>query len=192
MIFNQSVDNLNVSQPITNMNRKPIIQIAEPFDAKSLSKLAEKTFRDAFAKLNDKENFENYVARSFTENQIRSEILDSASNFFIANLNDQWVGYAKLNQGRPPDCVKQLPSIELARLYSMQEYLGCGIGPALMTACINYAQEKDFKSIWLSSWKKNNRGNAFYIKMGFQIIGDATFALGSDIQNDYIFSKSLI
>ena len=174
------------------MNKKLIIQLAEPFDANSLSKLAEKTFRGAFAKLNDKENFENYVARSFTENQIRYEILDSASTFFIANLNHQWVGYAKLNQGVPPDCVNQIPSIELARLYSMQEYLGCGIGPALMKACINYAQEKDFKSIWLSSWKKNNRGNAFYTKMGFQIIGDATFALGSDIQNDYIFSKSLI
>ena len=174
------------------MNKKPIIQLAEPFDAYSLSKLAEKTFRDAFAKLSDKENFENYVARSFTENQIRSEILDSASTFFIASLNDEWVGYAKLNHGVPPDCVNQIPSIELARLYSMQEYLGCGIGPALMKACINYAREKDYKSIWLSSWKKNSRGNAFYTKMGFQIIGNATFALGSDIQDDYIFSKSLI
>jgi ribosomal protein S18 acetylase RimI-like enzyme len=58
-------------------------------------------------------------------------------------------------------------------------------------ACINYAREKDFKSIWLSSWKKNGRGNAFYTKMGFQIVGNATFALGSDIQDDYIFSKSL-
>ncbi|MEN8691209.1 MAG: GNAT family N-acetyltransferase [Desulfobacterales bacterium] len=85
-----------------------------------------------------------------------------------------------------------MPSIELARLYSMQEYLGCGIGPALMKACINYAREKDFKSIWLSSWEKNSRGNAFYTKMGFQIIGNATFALGSDIQDDYIFAKSII
>jgi len=174
------------------MNNKLIIQLAEPLDAYSLSKLAERTFRDAFAKLNDKENFEKYVARSFTENQIRSEILDSASTFFIANLNDQWVGYAKLKQGVPPDCVNQIPSIELARLYSMEEYLGCGIGPALMKACINDVHEKEFKSIWLSSWKKNSRGNAFYTKMGFQMIGNATFALGSDIQDDYILSKSLI
>jgi diamine N-acetyltransferase len=174
------------------MKSEPIIKLAEPFDAFSLAKLAEKSFRGAFAKLNDKENFERYVAISFTKNQIRSEILDSASTFFIAKLNDEWVGYAKLNQGVPPDCVNQIPSIELARLYSMQEYLGCGIGPALMKACINYAREKDFKSIWLSSWEKNSRGNAFYTKMGFQIMGNATFALGSDIQDDYIFAKSII
>ena len=174
------------------MENEPIIKIAESIDAFSLSKLAEKSFRGAFAKLNDKENFEMYVARSFTEKQIRSEILDNASTFFMAKLNDEWVGYAKLYQGVPPDCVNQIPSIELARLYSMQEYLGCGIGPSLMKACINYAREKDFKSIWLSSWKKNSRGNAFYTKMRFQIVGSARFALGSDIQNDYIFSKSII
>jgi diamine N-acetyltransferase len=173
------------------MNNGPIIQVAEPIDAFSLSKLAEKSFRGAFAKLNDKENFERYVARSFTENQILSEILDSASTFFIAGLNGEWVGYAKLNQGVPPDCVNQIPSIELARLYCIQEYLGCGIGPALMKACINHAREKNYKSIWLSSWKKNSRANAFYTKMRFQIIGNATFALGSDIQDDYIFAKSI-
>jgi len=100
--------------------------------------------------------------------------------------------YAKLNQTVPPDCVNQIPSIELARLYSMQEYLGCGIGPALMKACIDFARKKKFKSIWLSSWKKNSRANAFYSKMRFQIIGNTTFALGSDIQDDYIFSKLII
>lgn len=174
------------------MKKEPIIQLAKPSDAFFLAKLAEKTFRGAFAKLNDKENFERYVELSFTENQIRSEILDSESTFFIAKLNDNWVGYAKLNQGVPPDCVTQIPSIELARLYSMQEYLGCGIGPALMKVCINYARIKDFKSIWLSSWKENSRGNAFYAKMQFEITGTTTFALGSDIQDDYIFSKSII
>lgn len=174
------------------MKRKPIVQLAEPSDAFFLAKLSEKTFRDAFAKMNDKENLERYVALSFTENQIRSEILDSASIFFIAKLNDNWVGYAKLNQSVPPDCVYPIPSIELSRLYSMQEYLGSGIGPALMKVCINYARENDFKSIWLSSWKKNSRGNAFYTKMKFQILGNTTFTLGSDIQDDYIFTKSII
>jgi GNAT superfamily N-acetyltransferase len=174
------------------LKNEPTIQLAESSDAFSLSQLAEKTFRDAFAQLNDKENFERYVALSFTEKQIRSEILDNASTFLIAKLNDNWVGYAKLRERVPPGCVKQIPSIELARLYSMQEYLGCGVGPALMEACISLAREKDFKSMWLSSWKKNSRGNAFYTKMQFEIIGSATFALGSDIQDDYIFSKSII
>lgn len=170
----------------------PIIQLAEPSDAFCLAKLAERTFRDAFAEFINKKDFESYVARSFTENQIRSELLDSASIFFIAKLTDKWVGYAKLYQSPSPDCVKQLPSIELARLYSMQQYLGCGIGAALLEACLNYARSRAFKSIWLGSWKENHRGNAFYAKMQFKIFGTKTFALGSDVQEDYIFAKSIL
>lgn len=170
----------------------PAIQLAKPANAASLAKLAEKTFRDAFAQSINKEDFESYVARSFNENQIKSELLDSASTFFIAKLRDKWVGYAKLHQSPPPDCIKQLPAVELARLYSMQQYLGHGIGAALVAACISYARSKAFKSIWLGSWKENHRGNAFYKKMQFEVLGNKTFAVGSDIQEDYVFARQIL
>lgn len=170
----------------------PIIQLAEPSHAASLAKLAEKTFRDAFAQFIDKDNFEDYVARSFTENQIRSELLDRAATFFIARLEDKWVGYAKLYQSPPPDCIKQLPSVELARLYSRQQYLGRGIGTALVETCVNYALSRSFKSIWLGSWQENHRANAFYTKLRFEIFGTKTFAVGSDIQDDYIFARPIL
>jgi ribosomal protein S18 acetylase RimI-like enzyme len=171
---------------------KPILYTAKPSDASSLSKFAEKTFREAFAKLNKKQDFEKYVAESFTENKIKSEISDRESFFYIAKLKDQWVGYAKLYQSPPPECVRPLPAIELCRLYSLQQYWGYGIGSALMEKCIEHACNNSFKSIWLSSWKKNSRGNAFYNKMKFEIAGSTTFALGSDIQEDHIFSKLLV
>ena len=58
----------------------------------------------------DVDDFESYVACSFSENQIKSELLDRASTFFIARLKDKYVGYAKLYQSHPPDCVKPLPT----------------------------------------------------------------------------------
>ncbi len=170
---------------------KPIIQTATPSDAAFLAKLAEKTFREAFAGLNNKDDFQTYVAESFTEDKIKSEILDKESVFFIAKLKNQWAGYAKLSKRRPPECVRPLAAIELSRLYSLKQYWGCGIGPALMDACIDHARSKAYKSIWLGSWKKNNRGNAFYAKMQFKIVGSKTFALGTDIQEDHIFVKLL-
>ncbi|MDX2441422.1 MAG: GNAT family N-acetyltransferase [Desulfobacterales bacterium] len=171
---------------------KPILHTAKSSDASSLSKLAEKTFREAFAKLNRKQDFEKYVTESFPEDKIKSEISDRDSFFYIAKLKGQWVGYAKLCQSPPPECVRPLPSIELCRLYSLQQYWGSGIGLTLMEKCIEHARNNAFKSIWLSSWKKNNRGNAFYNKMNFEITGSTTFALGSDIQEDHIFSKLLV
>ena len=171
---------------------KPVIQLANPSHASSLATLAEKTFRDAFAQFINKDDFEGYVARSFTESQIRSELLDRAATFFIARLGDRWVGYARLYQSPPPDCIKQLPALELVRLYCLQPYLGCGIGAALVEGCINNAHSRSFKSIWLSSWQENDRANAFYTKMQFKILGTKTFAVGSEIQHDYIFARPIL
>ena len=168
------------------------IKTAMPSDAPALTEFSEKTFREAFARLNKKEDFESYVADSFTENKIKSEILDKKSLFFIAKIKDQFVGYAKIRKSSPPECVRVLPAIELSRLYSLQRYWGFGIGHALMEVCIEHARNKKFKSIWLSSWKENSRGNAFYKKMHFEIVGSKTFALGSDIQKDHIFTKLLV
>ena len=168
-----------------------MIRLAVPSDAPRLAELAEKTFRAAFAHMNNREDFENYVAGSLTENQIRSELFDSACIFFIAEVEDQWVGYAKLCRSATPDCVDLVPAIELARLYSLPDYLGRGIGPALLAACLQHARRQEFKSVWLGSWKKNDRGNAFYAKMRFEIKGNKTFAVGSDIQEDWVFVRSL-
>ncbi len=172
---------------------KPLIRRASPEDAVMLARFAEKTFRDAFFLMHKhvQADFETYVASSFTEEKIRAELENDGAAFFIATIKSQWAGYVKLHKSTPPESVKLLPAIELSRLYSLQEYLGCGIGQALVEACVEQAKSKGFKSIWLGSWKENSRGNAFYAKMGFEIIGSKTFALGADIQEDHVFVKVL-
>lgn len=167
------------------------VRPAKQNDAPGLTRLSRETFIDAFAHLNNKEDFDAYVAGAFTEKQIASEIDDSNCIFFIAETNTEWVGYAKLSRTRPPECVGQLPAIELARLYCVQKFLGSGIGQVLINTCVDYAQTHQFKSIWLGSWKENHRGNSFYRKMQFSIAGTKTFAVGSDIQEDHVFVKPL-
>ena len=169
----------------------PMIREAVPEDAALLAILAEKAFREAFAALNSKDDFERYVSDAFTQDRIASEIRDENSVFFIATVSGERAGYAKLSQSHPPQCVSFLPAMELARLYALKPYWGCGIGPALMETCLAYARRMDFKAIWLGSWKQNHRGNAFYAKNGFGIVGETTFALGGDIQEDHIFFKML-
>lgn len=170
---------------------RPTLHIARPSDAHALATVAEKSFREAFAGLNKKQDFETYVAESFTENQIKTEIIDPKSVFYMAKLKDQWVGYAKLCQSPSPSYVRPLPAIELCRFYSLQQYWGCGIGPALMDKCMEYSRSNEFRSMWLGSWKENLRGNAFYRKMQFERVGSTTFVLGSDIQEDHIFLLNL-
>ena len=60
-----------------------------------------------------------------------------------------------------------------------------------MDECLNTARKKGFAAVWLSSWKENDRGNAFYRKQGFEITGEKTFTIGKEIQEDYVFTKTI-
>ena len=173
------------------MTDKISIRPARVTDAPELAAFSRKTFIDAFAAMNKKKDFNAYVAAAFTRDQMASELHDHANTFFIALQQGQWVGYAKVCRSQPPECVKDDPAMELSRLYCLKQYLGSGIGQTLVNECIAHVRSKGYRAMWLGSWKKNLRGNAFYHKMQFQIAGTTTFTLGSDVQLDHVFVKSL-
>jgi ribosomal protein S18 acetylase RimI-like enzyme len=60
-----------------------------------------------------------------------------------------------------------------------------------METCLKIARRTGYATIWLSSWKINDRANAFYRKWQFREVGEKTFVVGSDVQDDYILARSL-
>jgi ribosomal protein S18 acetylase RimI-like enzyme len=100
-------------------------------------------------------------------------------------------GYAYLHPEDPPDCVTAPDPIQLIRFYLRKDYYGRNVGNSLMGACLNTARAKGFQSVWLSTWELNHRANAFYKKWEFETVGQAKFTVGSDVQNDFIFARSI-
>ena len=157
--------------------------------AARLSPLGYKTFDQAFRELNNPKDFNAYVARAFSLDTISGELKDSRNEFFVAFQGDEPVGYFKLYAGTAPECVTPRPALELARFYTLKNQWGQGIGAAMMEKALGRAQQKGFAAVWLSSWKKNYRGNAFYRKWGFDKVGEKTFTIGRDVQEDFILSR---
>ena len=58
-----------------------------------------------------------------------------------------------------------------------------------MAACIEFAGQQGYESIWLDVWQKNERALAFYRKWGFSIVGSQPFLLGHDLQEDFIMVR---
>ncbi len=59
-----------------------------------------------------------------------------------------------------------------------------------MRACIEEARNMEHATIWLSTWQKNERAIRFYEKWGFQIVGNAIYAIGEDVTDDFIMQWS--
>jgi ribosomal protein S18 acetylase RimI-like enzyme len=59
-----------------------------------------------------------------------------------------------------------------------------------METCLRIARQGSYATIWLSSWKINDRANAFYRKWGFREVGEKTFVVGTDVQKDFVMARS--
>ena len=169
------------------------IRTATPEDAEILAKIAWQSFYDAFADhpKNAPEDMKSYMDEAFSVDAISGELRDEDTIFFIAELGGQMVGYAKMKQNSREDCVSGENPIELCRLYSISDYIGKGIGKALMVRCLEFAKERRHDFMWLGVWEFNYRAQDFYKKFGFEKCGEHVFQLGTDPQTDWVLQKKL-
>ena len=175
------------------MSQNPDLTIrrANDEDAGLLAELGARTFSETFAADNTREDMAAYLAASFNPAQQTAELADPASTFFIAEVGGLAAGYAQLHAGEPAEGVEGPQPVELVRLYVSREWLGRGVGEALMRACVDGARRAGHKTIWLGVWERNGRAQAFYRKWDFRAVGEHVFRLGSDPQTDILMERAL-
>jgi diamine N-acetyltransferase len=98
-------------------------------------------------------------------------------------------GYVKLRESRPPWPLGTTNAIEIARLYSVVDKIGKGVGKLLMQASLDWSKQKGAQAVWLGVWEKNQRAIDFYSKWGFEKFGETDFLLGKDLQRDWLMRK---
>jgi diamine N-acetyltransferase len=169
----------------------PVIRRATIADAAMIADLGARTFFATFAKENTPEDMRRYLETAFTVEEIAVELADPAIRFLVAEFDSKPAGYAQLYAGEAPSFVSREKPIELARLYAEQDFIGCGVGAALMQACLDEARGGGYKTIYLGVWERNERAQAFYHKWGFKKVGEQPFILGEDEQTDWVMERPL-
>jgi ribosomal protein S18 acetylase RimI-like enzyme len=175
------------------MIQKPDVTIrrANPDDAGLLAELGARTFSETFAADNSPEDMAAYLASSFNLARQANELADTASTFFIAEVGGVAAGYAMLHAGESASGIEGEKPVELVRLYVSREWLGRGVGEALMRACVDEARRAGHETIWLGVWERNGRAQAFYRKWNFRAVGEHVFQLGADSQTDILMEREL-
>ncbi|HWW76473.1 MAG TPA: GNAT family N-acetyltransferase [Pyrinomonadaceae bacterium] len=175
------------------MSEKPDVTIrrAAADDAGLLADLGARTFSETFSADNTPEDMNAYVAESFNLARQTDELNDPASTFFIAEVGGDTAGYAQLHAGEPAEGIEGAKPVELVRLYVSREWLGRGVGEALMRACVEEARRAGHETIWLGVWERNGRAQAFYRKWNFREVGEHVFRLGSDPQRDVLMERAV-
>ena len=150
------------------MNKKANLPIrrATIDDASLLADLGARTFYETFAVDNTPEDMAAYLAASFSPALQAKEITNPNTTLLIAEIDGIAAGYAKLELSAPPSCITGPNPVELSRLYVSREFIGSGVGAALMESCISEAKRAGSTTMWLGVWEKNERAPSFLQKMG--------------------------
>lgn len=100
------------------------------------------------------------------------------------------VGYLVLS---PPDL--PIPSddrdVEVKRIYAFSRWHGTGLGRALMEAAANHAKAEGRRRLLLGVYGRNERAIAFYLKTGFEIVGERRFTVGGQTYDDLVLARGL-
>ena len=169
------------------------IRFGAPEDAAALARIAWKSFYDAFADhpKNAPDDLRAYMDEAFNVETIAAELSDENVIYFIAEIAGEMVGYAKLKKNSREDGTTGERPIELCRLYSLNEFIGKGIGKALMQHSLDFARDGEHDFMWLGVWEYNFRAQKFYAKFGFEKCGEHVFQLGTDPQTDWLLQRQV-
>lgn len=153
-------------------------------DIEEIKYICEKTFYDTFSHENTKEDMENYLKENFSYDQLENEINNKASRFYIVKNNENVVAYMKLNFDKAQTEPGHHNTLEIQRIYILQEYQGKHIGKQLIQKTIEIGIENNLDYIWLGVWEHNVDAIKFYEKQGFKKFDTHIFKLGDDEQTD--------
>ena len=169
---------------------EPLVRLGTRGDAVLLAELGARIFRES-SPHTPHEDLESYLKESFTCEKFLAYLSVKSAAALILERSGQAIGYALLYPGQAPNRLGPPPSIQLKRLYILEEWTGRRWGDVLMARCLEYVRQSSFGSIWLTVWENNGRAIRFYERWGFQKVGVYDFVVGRDIQKDLVFLRDI-
>jgi diamine N-acetyltransferase len=167
------------------------VRYATGADRYLLAEAGRRLFEAAFAQDNRAEDMQAYLEQAFSPEIQASELADPAAVTFVAVIEGNFAGYARLKEGRPGVEIGGMRPVELVRIYAEREYMGHGIGSALMQFSLEECARRGWDTIWLGVWERNPRAIRFYEKWGFLVAGQQIFKLGKDLQTDLVMQRGV-
>lgn len=167
---------------ITKISLEQLVQLQE---------IGRKTFAETFASTNSEENMKTYLESGFSTDKLTAELQNPASEFYFATLNEVVIGYLKINSGQAQTEVQEGNSLEIERIYVLQDFHGKKVGQLLYEKAIAVAKNNHCEYVWLGVWEENHRALQFYTKNGFVAFDQHIFKLGNDEQTDIMMKLKL-
>lgn len=161
-------------------------------DLEQIQNIAIETYNETYSHLNTPENMHDYLENAFSTAQLKKELDNEHSTFFLLLENDAIAGYLKVNvDNAQTQQVSNENALEIERIYVKSNFQDRGLGRILLNKGIEIARDKNKHNVWLGVWNKNKTAIDFHKNMGFEVEGEYSVFVGDEEHVNYIMVKSL-
>ena len=175
----------------STINIRPV----QPDMLETLVQLEQQTFTETFRDTYSKEDMEAFLSEKKSVAAIEQERLKEGARYYICYYGDAPAGFLKLNLDKQPDdeahTLLPTPVMELEKIYVLQAFQGLKLGKALIYHAYKMAGEHQAKTIWLGVWEHNMKARNFYEGEGFERFSEHRFLVGSQLDTDLLYKKSI-
>ena len=171
-----------------------MIRIVEPksSDAGIISEIGRYAFRHAFEHLFfNREELQQYLDYTYDIAKLSASLQKENNTYFLAMLNEQPVGFAKVKRYSLNQQIDSFAQTELQKIYVLPGYHGSGAAHVLLQEVIKLAREVQADQLWLDTHISNARAIRFYEKHGFKKHDKYFFTIGTQ-QFEYDLMTLLI
>ncbi|EJE13094.1 GNAT family N-acetyltransferase [Staphylococcus epidermidis] len=164
------------------------VQITE---VEQLQLIAKRTFFTTFRESYSDEDFKQFFSDAYDIDVLRKELEKSNSFHYFYEVDQNIVGFLKLNINDAQTENKGHAYLEIQRIYFDEAFQGSGRGQLFINLAIDQAIKFGKSKIWLGVWEHNPKALSFYKNRGFRVTGSHQFYTGSVVDNDLIMELDL-
>jgi diamine N-acetyltransferase len=152
-------------------------------DVFTILKIGRIAVADAHWKSCSPAQMDQYLDTHYNPEVILTELNNTTNIYHIVCNNEEPIGFSKIVLNCKHGNVLEQNSAKLERIYLLKEFHGLGIGYELLNFNIDYSKRNAQVALWLYTWVGNEQAIRFYLKTGFEIIGNHDFKVTDDHYN---------
>jgi ribosomal protein S18 acetylase RimI-like enzyme len=162
-----------------------VIRSWQKSDLAAIRRITWQSWISTYSSFIPESDLRSYYDIHYTEESFLSMFNDPLTQGFVAEIDDQVVGYVRIFFNRDENRL-YVPS-----LYFLPDFQGQGMGRRLLEAAEEYATQKGIDRLWIGVMVENRQALVFYRKVGFQFVREEPFTMGKTTVSHLIGYKKV-
>lgn len=158
-------------------------------DALALSRLAARTFTEAFGHLYEPEDLEAFIADSYAVEKQATILAHPEYAVWLLEHDDEPVGHCAAGPCGLPHPDVRPGDGELKRLYVLAAHQNGGWGNRMFRTAEDWLLRLGPRTLWIGVWSENPGAQRFYARHGFEKVGTYEFPVGRVRDLEFILRR---